>query len=191
LGLAGYIDAGISDNRFPPFIAIMPDNGKIGNYTSGGTKSVEGIIVDNLIPFVDDNYCSWSSAEGRSIGGISRGGYWALEIAFRQPNLFVTVSGHSSHLRLETDPARYNPLSTYESSDLSDIRIWLDRGDNDFLWEGQDLLHTLLTEAGVLHHYQVSPGGHSDSYWAEHLPQYIDWHASFWPTERAQYPQCQ
>ena len=191
LGLAGYIDAGIADNRFPPFIVIMPDNGDIGNYTSGGPKSVEGIIIDNLLPFVEQNYCTWPSAEGRSIGGISRGGYWALEIAFTRPNLFGSVSGHSSHLRLETDPVKYNPLSTYESSDLTDLQIWLDRGETDFLWQGQEHLHTLLSAAGVAHQYQVFPGGHSDSYWANHLPQYIDWHAGFWPTERKLYPKCQ
>jgi enterochelin esterase-like enzyme len=190
LGLAEYADAGISTGRYPPFIAIMPYSGRLGNMSSGGSNSVEGKIVGDLLPAVDDIYCTWNEATGRSIGGISRGGYWALEIAFRYPELFGAVSGHSSHLRFETDPARYNPLATYATADLSSTRIWLDRGEKDFLRTGQDQLHERLTEAGIVHEYRVNPGGHSDVYWAEHLPEYLDWHLALWPDDRDVYPPC-
>ena len=141
LGLARYADEGIASGRYPPFIAIMPYSGMMGNLTSGGWKSIEGITVDYLLPYIDDNYCTWSEGAGRSIGGISRGGYWALEIAFSHPELFSAVSGHSSHLRFQTDPAKFNPLATYATADLSNMRIWLDRGEKDFLRPGQNQLH--------------------------------------------------
>jgi len=191
LGLADYADAGIHSGRYPAFIAIMPYSGRLGNMTSGGPNSVEGNIVDRLIPAIDDLFCTWPEAAGRAIGGISRGGYWSLEIAFRHPDLYGAVSGHSSHLRFETDPARYNPLATYASADLSNTRIWLDRGQTDFLRAGQDQLHELLTAAGVDHEYWVNAGGHSDSYWAQHLPEYLDWHLALWPHDRESYPPCQ
>ncbi|HFQ93349.1 MAG TPA: hypothetical protein ENK32_05035, partial [Anaerolineae bacterium] len=132
LGLKWYMDAGIRDGRYPPFIAIMPYNGEIGNVTSGGEGSTEEITVNWLIPYVDQVYCTWAEKEGRSIGGISRGGYWALEIAFRHDELFTAVSGHSSQLRLDVDPPPYNPLVSYADADLSDMRIWLDWGEYDF-----------------------------------------------------------
>lgn len=191
LGLAEYADVGIRSGRYPPFIAIMPYSGRIGNMTSGGPKSVEGKIVGDLIPAIDDLFCTWPEAAGRAIGGISRGGYWALEIAFRYPELFSAVSGHSSHLRFETDPARYNPLATYATADLSKLRIWLDRGEKDFLRTGQEQLHERLTEAGIDHEYRVNPGGHSDAYWAEHLPEYLDWHLALWSHDRDSYELCQ
>ncbi len=191
LGLAKYADAGIRSGRYPAFIAIMPYSGRLGNMTSGGPNSVEGNIAGQLIPTVDDLFCTWPEASGRAIGGISRGGYWALEIAFRHPELFSAVSGHSSHLRLETDPARYNPLATYATADLSNMRIWLDRGQTDFLRSGQDQLHELLTAAGIAHEYRINPGGHSDSYWAQHLPEYLDWHLALWPHDRDAYAPCQ
>ncbi len=191
LGLAEYLDAGISSGRFPPFVVIMPDSGQIGNYTSGGWKSVEGVTVNSLVPFIESNYCVWRSPSGRGISGISRGGYWALEIAFMHPDLFGAVAGHSSHLRLETDPAKYNPLSTYATVDLSRMRIRLDWGENDFLRAGQVELHRLLGSAGIAHEVQVNPGGHSDVYWAEHLAEYIDWHSAVWPRERQDYEMCE
>jgi enterochelin esterase-like enzyme len=190
LGLAQYADAGITAGRYPPFIAIMPYSGRLGNISSGGPNSVEGNIVGDLVPVINDTYCTWNEPAGRSIGGISRGGYWALEIAFRYPELFGAVSGHSSHLRFETDPARYNPLATYASADLSSTRLWLDRGEKDFLRAGQDQLHERLTEAGIAHEYRVNPGGHSDAYWAEHLPEYLDWHLALWSHDRDAYPPC-
>jgi enterochelin esterase-like enzyme len=190
LGLADQIDRGIREGRYPPFIAIMPFNGRTGNITSGGDQSIEGITVHSLVPFVDDAFCTWAASSGRSLAGISRGGYWALMIAFRHTDLFGAVSGHSSHLRFETDSRSYNPLATYARADLSSMRIWLDWGDEDFLRPGQQQLHALLTETGVDHHVAVNKGGHNDVYWATHLKDYLDWHTVAWPQDRTFYPTC-
>jgi enterochelin esterase-like enzyme len=190
LGLAQLADAGINDGRYPPFIAIMPFNDRLGNISSGGPNSIEGITVNYLMPYIESVYCTWNAREGRSIGGISRGGYWALEIAFLHTNLFGAVAGHSSHLRFETDPERYNPLATYAQADLSAMRIWLDRGETDFLRVGQNQLSERLTSAGIAHEYYVNSGGHNEAYWAAHLSEYVDWHTAVWPRERALYPVC-
>ena len=104
--------------------------------------------------------------------------------------MFSAVAGHSSHLRYETDSEKYNPLSTYASADLSDMRIWLDRGEDDFLRTGQERLHERLSEQRIRHEYHINPGGHSDDYWADHLIEYVDWHVEEWPIDRDSYPWC-
>ncbi len=191
LGLPQIVDAGIANGRYPPFIVIMPYNDTQGNETSGGPRSIEGITLDALIPTIDATYCTWPEAAGRAIGGISRGGYWALMIAFRNPQLFRSVSGHSSHLRYETDKATYNPLSTYAGADLSNLRIWLDWGETDFLRHGQRALHNALLEAGIVHEATINEGGHNEAYWRAHIQEYLDWHAAAWPLEAAAYPPCE
>jgi enterochelin esterase-like enzyme len=191
LGLAHHLDAAIAAGRFPPFIVIMPFSDELGNQTSGGDHSIEGITVNYLIPFIDYNFCTWTEKAGRSIGGISRGGYWALEIAFRHTDLFGAVAGHSTQLRLATDAARYNPLATYAEADLSQMRIWLDWGETDFLRGGQEELDALLTAASIPHETHVNPGGHNEVYWAAHLNEYLTWHAAAWPLDRNQYPLCE
>lgn len=190
LGLFEHVDRSIRNGRYPPFIVIMPFNDRLGNVTSGGKRSIEAITVDELIPFVDDTFCTWVDAAGRGMGGISRGGYWALMIAFRHPDLISAVAGHSSHLRLETDPAQYNPLVTYAQADLSRMRIWLDWGEEDFLRAGQRQLHAALTEAGVSHQARVNDGSHNELYWMTHLGEYLDWHTAVWPHDRQHYPFC-
>lgn len=191
LGLAQHVDQGIAEGVYPPFIAIMPNNGSWGDSTSGGERSVEGVMVQDLIPYVDSNFCTWNAAQGRSIAGISRGGYWALMIAFRHSGLFTAVSGHSSHLRLETDPPQYNPLATYATTNLSGMRIWMDWGESDFLRAGQERLHQLLMDAGIGHRVKINSGGHANYYWFEHLREYLDWHAESWPLAREEYPPCE
>ncbi len=190
LGIIEQIELGVQEERYPPFIVIMPFNGEIGNTTSGNDHSIEGITLNSLIPYVDDHFCSWNEAAGRSIGGISRGGYWALEIAFRHTELFTAVSGHSSHLRFETDRAAYNPLATYTDADLSEMRIWLDWGINDFLRSGQEQLRDSLLDSGANLDVHVNGGGHNDEYWLLHIRDYLDWHTAVWPTDRDDYPPC-
>lgn len=191
LGLVGYIDAGIREGQYPPFIVIMPDNGVLGNMTSGNNHSIEGITVNTLIPFVDANFCTLADKAGRSIGGISRGGYWALMIAFRHTELFTAVSGHSSHLRLETDRAEYNPLATYAGADLDNLHIWMDWGEKDFLRPGQQELRDSLLAVGADLDVSVNPGGHNEAYWQTHIGEYLDWHAANWPRSRFFYPFCE
>jgi enterochelin esterase-like enzyme len=190
LGLPQHIDQGIAEGRYPPFIVIMPDSGSWGDATSGGERSVEGVTIQDLIPWVDSNFCTWNDIRGRSIGGISRGGYWALMMAFRHPEMFTAVSGHSSHLRLETDPPQFNPLSTYTTVNLAHMRIWMDWGESDFLRAGQQRLHESLMNAGIAHSVKISAGGHANYYWFEHMREYMDWHAESWPLARESYPPC-
>jgi enterochelin esterase-like enzyme len=190
LGLAHHLDQAIADGRYPPLIVIMPFNDTLGNITSGGGKSIEAITVEELLPFVDSHFCTWHDRAGRSLGGISRGGYWALMIAFRHTDLFAAVAGHSSHLRYETDSATYNPLSTYATADLSQMRIWLDWGETDFLRTGQQQLDAALTAAGIEHQTTVNGGGHNDGYWTVHLREYLDWQTAVWPHDPAFYPPC-
>lgn len=190
LGIVNHVETGIREGRYPPFMIIMPNNGQIGNNTSGNEHSIEGITVKELIPFVDRTFCTWDAAAGRSIGGISRGGYWALMIAFRHTDLFTAVSGHSSQLRYETDRAAYNPLSTYAEADLSNMRIWLDWGKIDFLRSGQAQLRDALQEISVNLEVHVNGGGHNDQYWLVHVQEYLDWHTAQWPLDRAEYPLC-
>lgn len=190
LGLARYLDEGIANGLYPPLIVIMPFNGNLGNISSGGSNSIEAVTVDELLPFVESHFCTWHDRAGRSLGGISRGGYWALMIAFRHTDLFTAVSGHSSHLRYETDSEKYNPLSTYAAADLSQMRIWLDWGETDFLRTGQQQLDALLTAAGIAHQTTVNDGGHNDGYWRLHLPEYLDWQTAVWPRDPAFYPPC-
>ncbi len=190
LGVGVAAEELISSGVIPPLLIIMPDGGELANNSSGGPGSFEGLILDNLVPFIESNFCAWSEPQGRAVGGISRGGYWALEIAFRHPDLFSSVGGHSAAL-LDTDAGPdMNPQDTALSNDLDGLRIYFDIGDRDYLINEISKLHEDMSIAGIKHHWTLNEGQHEDAYWRQHLAEYLEWYSQPWPAERLLYPIC-
>lgn len=62
-----------------------------------GTR-YEDAVVKDFLPFVDQSYRTMSKPRGRMIEGISMGGYGALVIAFKHPELFTAVAAHCAAL---------------------------------------------------------------------------------------------
>jgi S-formylglutathione hydrolase FrmB len=62
-----------------------------------GTR-YEDAIVKDFLPFVDKTYRTTATPRSRLISGISMGGYGALLIAFKHPELFAGVAAHSAAL---------------------------------------------------------------------------------------------
>jgi S-formylglutathione hydrolase FrmB len=62
-----------------------------------GTR-YEDAIVKDFLPFVDKTYRTAAAPRSRLIEGISMGGYGALLIAFKHPELFAGVAAHSAAL---------------------------------------------------------------------------------------------
>jgi enterochelin esterase-like enzyme len=188
IGIDEAANDGIAAGQLPPFIIVLPFGGEIANNTSGGDRSFEGVVLNELIPYIEDQYCVWNEPEGRAIGGLSRGGYWSLEIAFRHPELFSSVGGHSAAIFEDNAGPIYNPLTTGLDPKLIGLPIYMDIGEQDWLREGVIELHAAMSEAGIPHEWHLNQGEHSDAYWTEHSPEYLAWYASHWPAAVEQYP---
>ena len=191
LGVDETAGAAIDAGEWPPFIIVMPFGGDIANTTSGGDGSFEGVVLNDLIPYIEDQYCVWPEKAGRAIGGISRGGYWSLEIGFRHPDLFAAVAGHSPALFWDNAGPVYNPLTTGTDPGLVGLPIYLDIGELDWLRQGTFDLNAAMEAAGVPHVWQLNPGAHDIAYWQEHLPEYLAWYVSNWPADTSQYPSAE
>lgn len=62
----------------------------------------------------------------------------------------------------------YSPLAIVEAkstAELSQVRYWIDCGDDDGLSEGNSLLHIALMHKNVPHEFRVRDGGHNWTYW--------------------------
>jgi enterochelin esterase-like enzyme len=121
---------------------------------------------------------------------LSRGGYWALEIAFRNPQNFQSVGGHSAALLDESAGSEYDPMVTAQKSDIDDLRIYLDAGRNDYVLSPLLEFHEVLIEVDRDHQWILNEGRHEDNYWSSHLKEYLTWYTDPWPPERALYPLC-
>lgn len=189
-GLDEAAEIAIQDGRIPPLLLVMVDGGWIANNTSGGPTSFEGHFLNDILPAIEQTYCTWNSPEGRALGGISRGGYWSMMIAFRQPDMFVSVGGHSPALIDSYADEFENPQFTGINNDLGNLRVYLDIGDSDYLRPNAQKLHEDMAAAGVPHTWVLNEGAHEDSYWPQHLIEYLLWYGEAWPQDRGSYPEC-
>lgn len=190
LGADEAAEGGINAGELPPFVIVMPDGSWVANQTSGGPASFESVVLSELIPTIEQTYCVWSDRAGRAIGGLSRGGYWSLEIAFRHPQMFNSVGAHSPALIDSYAGPDLDPVYTGVANDLGDLRIYLDLGERDPYLVQAHPLHEALTGAGVSHVWQINPGQHDEAYWTANLPAYLAWYAEDWPMDRAELPLC-
>jgi enterochelin esterase-like enzyme len=194
-GLPRLAELQMGIGTLPPFIIVMPgadmragDASKY-SWTNWGPGSYDDFFVNELIPFIDSKYSTWQSKEGRAIGGISRGGYWSVEIGFANPELFSAVGGHSpsTGTMLVNMPAGFSMIQTAKSiEDLRTLRIWLDAGDGDWARIDAKNLAAELDENNVSHSLSIGQGIHEDAYWISRFTDYLDFYAQDWPrTARA------
>ncbi len=190
LGVDEAADELILAGDIPPLIIVMPDGGYIANNSSGGPYSFEGVILAELVPNIEATYCSWSTPGARAIGGLSRGGYWALEIAIRNSQEFASVGAHSAALVDTHAGPELNPQYTALSHNLGDLRIYMDIGQEDWFIPNIRKLHQDMEAAGIEHTWILNDGSHVDSYWTDHVRDYLLWYSLAWPAEADAYPAC-
>jgi S-formylglutathione hydrolase len=90
----------MTEMKISPMIVVMPDgSNRYGGsiYTNSiTTGNWEDYIARDLVSFIDKNYRTLPRAESRGIAGHSMGGYGALKIAMKHPDVFGAVYGTSS-----------------------------------------------------------------------------------------------
>jgi S-formylglutathione hydrolase FrmB len=172
-----------------------------------GKVKYEDFLLQEFLPGIEARYRVSPGRENRGVSGVSMGGYGALHLAFRHPELFSAVSAHSpaligqipafaaptpaSGIRVRVlgetfgsppDPAfwdRNSPLTTARTANLAGLRIYFDCGDrDDFGFEaGAELLDKILTKRRIPHDAHIYPGRHDWQYFAEHLPASLEFHS--------------
>jgi putative tributyrin esterase len=86
-------------------IIVMPDAGDSWyvNSASAPQNRFEDYIVKDVIQEVDGNYRTLAVRESRAIAGVSMGGYGALNLALKHPELFAFAGSLSGALNAPTD----------------------------------------------------------------------------------------
>ncbi|MBI1278100.1 MAG: hypothetical protein GC179_08230 [Anaerolineaceae bacterium] len=187
LGIQSALDTGIANSTLPPMIVVMPFGEWLANKNQFDTVSWENVFLNELMPLVEGQYRIDARRETRAIGGISRGGFWAFEIAFRHPDLFSSVAGHSAFFSEGQAPVDFDPLKMAKNApNLDTLRIELDRGNADYAAPGLDLMHQYLDQRGINHFYTVYPEGqHNNAHWQMHVADYLAYYAEPWKTQIA------
>jgi S-formylglutathione hydrolase FrmB len=81
------------------FIVVLPAGGRTFYVNSqDGRERYEDFFIQELVPEIDRRYRTLAVASERGISGVSMGGYGALHLAMRHPELFGSASAHSAAL---------------------------------------------------------------------------------------------
>ena len=91
-------DGLIAAGRLPPVIAVMPEGGNswyVDSAAFGGPGDYETAIVRDLVAEVDRSFRTEAKPGARAIAGLSMGGFGALRLAFRHPEVFGAVAAMS------------------------------------------------------------------------------------------------
>ena len=189
MGVDALVDDWVTRGLIGPFIIVLPGVNKDGLYvnSSGGERSFEGMVVNELVPLIDQNHRTWPVSQGRAVGGVSRGGVWALEIAMRHSDIFSIVGAHSPALSLNRPVLKYDPF-VLAKEDISSLRFYLDAGDKDWARASTIRFRNVLqaVEADVT--YQVHSGSHVDDLWQSALGDYVMYYALNWPASFDELP---
>ncbi|HEV2237453.1 MAG TPA: alpha/beta hydrolase-fold protein, partial [Ktedonobacterales bacterium] len=151
-----------------------------------GRQRMEDAIASDLVRYVDARYRTRADAGDRAIGGLSEGGYGAVNIALHHPDIFgaaVSLSGFfradrnpvfgdgpaSVPYRILNSPADYVQTAAGQSA-ARRLRFILGAGTADGVYyTGTTAFARQLTVLGVEAHYMESPGGHSWKLWEQQL----------------------
>lgn len=175
LGAAGVADQAIQSGR-KPFLMVMPY--EVDNFAAIPDSKFGAALIDDLIPYIEGHYSVCKLQHCRAIGGISRGGGWAVHLALLHIDLFASVGAHSPGV-FSGDSSRVDRLrKTLAPQEFP--RFYIDRGEKDFLQEEIDSFDTALTRNDIVHEYLVQPGSHTPSYWEAHLAEYLQWYMDGW-----------
>lgn len=157
--------------KLPPSIVITPDgNDQRGSsplfdpqYYDGENGKVGTLIGSELVQVVKSRYRSLNAPQLWAIGGISSGGWGALNIGLRHLNTFHIFFSHSGYFT-DSSGAANSPESFVKQLSVQQrqpLRIYLDAGksDTDLLASTQQF-HQTLNQLGITNVFYAFPGGH-------------------------------
>jgi S-formylglutathione hydrolase FrmB len=198
------IERYVSGSGGMPLIVVMPETGR-GWYTNAASAAGlawEDHLVKEVVGFIDRVFPTVARREGRVIGGLSMGGYGAVKLALKHPDVFCAANSHSGAVltplhKPETRPRdlqRFTPEFEAlfgphwrggENDPVALARkcpvhlrpaLRLDCGTEDFLLAQNREFHSYLESIRFPHEYEEFPGGHTWGYWDAHVQEALAFH---------------
>ncbi|HEX7976244.1 MAG TPA: alpha/beta hydrolase-fold protein, partial [Anaerolineales bacterium] len=168
LNVATDADSLIAQKAIPPLVVVMPG----GSYQPD--ENYEAFVLGDLIPHIEQTTRVGRDPGQRAIGGVSHGGWLALDLAAAHPDVFGAAGGHSPAIDdlLTRQFARLGAAST--------LRIYLDVGQDDPLASRVAAFAHTLEAQGLKPVFHIYPGTHNRPYWRAHTAEYLSFYTAKW-----------
>ncbi len=154
-----------SEDLAVPMIVVMPDGNTKG--AADGFSAHGDVLLNDLIPWVEDNYPVKSDPDWRAISGLSMGGGQTFNFGFPNTDVFHYIGPYSAA------PNTQQPQQTIPDVDKvrQNVRlIFIACGSADGLIGNSENYHNFLDQNNVEHIWQIEPnGGHDKTVWNRSL----------------------
>ena len=195
-------DKAIAEGMATPMIIVMPDanTGKRGySNNATGTWRYEDFFFQEFMPFIEKTYRIKADKHYRAVAGLSMGGDGTFTYALHHPELFssacplsagtgpLTPEDAKTRLTKETPGISDQDITAYYNrqsvlalvNNMPDslkkaVRWYIDVGDDDFLYEGNSLVHIAMRKKDIPHEFRTRDGAHNWTYWRTALPAVLE-----------------
>ncbi len=181
----------IASKSIPELIMVFPDgNGRPGETSEWGNsfdghQNIETFVAVDLVHYVDAKYRTIAEPAYRGIGGLSMGGFGAMNIAVHHPDVFGFVISLGGYYMAEGsvwgNNAAYmranSPQDTLPANRAAwKLQIFLGAATKDQPYYADTLRFAqLLQRLHIPYHLDIEPGYHSWKVW-----QVQFYHALLW-----------
>ncbi len=176
----------VDEKKCEPMLLVMPSDGLYGDgsgYVRHQNADYEKWIAEDVIAVIKEQFPIVTDDSPIFIAGLSMGGFGAMRLAAKFPEIFQAFSGLSSitHFeQLKKFVADFEKLKS-DAIDQDGVLDWMlknreklppfrfDCGRDDILIEENRELHKSLETHGISHEFYEYEGGHSWDYWEKHI----------------------
>jgi endo-1,4-beta-xylanase len=178
---AHFLAEGIAAGKVPAMILVYASGGSQTNYCDSydGKYLGETTVIKELIPYIDGHYRTVASRDGRSIQGMSMGGFGCMRLGLKYPDLFSSIVAFAGGFRRPEDIGAGGPsyvemfkgdpelfraqhAETMARRNAGKIRGWVAIsmyvGDKDPGLTNNRHMHAVLEEMKIPHEYREFDG---------------------------------
>lgn len=175
------------DRQLPPSIVITPDGSDNRGsspfwdpqYYDGANGKVATLIGSDLVNEIKTRYRSLEEPQFWAIGGLSSGGWGALNIGLHYLDQFHILFSHTGYF-IDNSGADNSPEVLIQQIPLEirpRLRVYLDAGKEDAKYlRATQQFHQTLNQLKISNQFNAFPGGHGIvgknvgwNYWHRHL----------------------
>ena len=182
-------------------LLVMPQ-GEDSYYVNSATRPqdrYEDYIVHDLIADVESRFPVARGRSHRAIAGVSMGGFGAINLALKHPELFAFAGGISSALDVPSRPfsikrigqwrhhrsifgdwqgaaqQQNDPFTLAQSADPSSAPyLYLTCGDQEGLLPSNRKFAATLEQRHFKYEFHIAPGGHNWNQWNARVPELFE-----------------
>lgn len=168
-------------------IIVCPDGGFDSWYWDSpidDNYQYETFVAKELVSWIDANYNTVASREGRAVTGLSMGGHGGLYLGFRNQDVYGACGSMSGGIDIRPFPENWG-MKKYIGEQAGNPEVWenhtvmgllhlltpnklkiiIDCGVDDFFYDVNEKLHNELLYLNIPHDYISRPGAHNWEYW--------------------------